>query len=103
MGEEKKVQAKANQELTREQLKNACDQLQQQNKFLLEQIQKQNEIGFYKRLDYLFEVTKNASLFIELDKDFVKRCVAEIVDTITIPVQDNQPNGSSELIASKEV
>lgn len=75
------------QKLSKDEL---IDQLQQQNKYLMGHLQKQQEDGFYKRLDYLFKIVENAKLFIELDKDFVLKSVAEIVDTITIPVPEPQ-------------
>lgn len=63
-------------------------QLQQQNRYLMVELRKQNEEGFYKRLDYLFKVVEHAKLFVEVDKDFVLKTVAEIVDTITIEVPE---------------
>ena len=81
MGEE----VKEKKELSHEELKNVANQLQQQNKFLIEQLKKQQEEGFYKRLDYLFKVVEFPQLFLKSDEDFVMKCVNEIVDTITIP------------------
>ena len=94
MGEEKKEQKK----LSYEELANAANQLQQQNKFLIEQLQKNQGEAFYKRLDYLFEVIKFKEVFPE---EFIGACIDEIVSTITIPedIQDqstigaNCPNG----------
>ena len=70
------------QKLSKDEL---IDQLQQQNKYLIGHLQKQQEEGFYKRLDYLFKVIENAKLFIELDKDFVLKSVDEIIETMTMP------------------
>jgi len=71
-------------ELSKEELKNVAGQLQQQNKFLMEQIQKFRNDELYKRIDYLFKVIENPQIFLELDKDFVKTVAAEIVTILTI-------------------
>lgn len=71
--------------LSYEELNNVAGQLQQQNKFLMEQLQKQNSESFYKRLDYLYKTIEFKSVFPE---EFVSECVNEIVDTITIKVDD---------------
>lgn len=73
--------------LTYEELSNVAGQLQQQNKFLLEQLQKQNGESFYKRLDYLFKIVEMKDSF---SKEFVNNCIDEIGDTITIKPEDIQ-------------
>jgi hypothetical protein len=78
MGEDIKEQKK----LSYEELGNVAGQLQQQNKFLLEQLQKQQGESFYKRLDYLFKVVELKEVFPE---EFIGDCIDEIVSTITIP------------------
>lgn len=90
--------AKPEQKLSKDEL---IDQLQQQNKYLATHLQKQQEEGFFKRLDYLFKVVENAKLFIELDKDFVLKAVSEIVNTITIPeVKNPEVNIASQSVSS---
>lgn len=75
--------------LSYEDLSNVAGQLQQQNKFLIEQLQKQQGESFYKRLDYLFEVVKFKEVFPE---EFLGSCIDEIVNTITIPEDVKQPD-----------
>ena len=52
MGEKKVEEQK---KLSYEELGNVASQLQQQNKFLIEQLQKNQGEAFYKRLDYLYK------------------------------------------------
>ena len=87
------------QKISKEEL---IDQLQQQNKYLMGHLQKQQEDGFYKRLDYLFKVVENAKLFIELDKDFVLKSVSEIIDTITMP-ENTQDEETGTCTASQSI
>jgi len=74
-------------ELSMDELKNVVNQLQQQNKFLIEQFKKHNEESFYKRMDYLFKVLENKSLF---DEKFAFNCSMEIQETLTIPEEIKQ-------------
>ena len=83
MGEEKKEQKK----LSYEELANAANQLQQQNKFLIEQLQKNQGESFYKRLDYLYKTIELKEVFPE---EFTGKCIDEIVSTITIPEEVKQ-------------
>lgn len=80
---------KEKKELSHEELKNVAGQLQQQNKFLIEQLQKQQGEGFYKRLDYLFKVVEFNGVFPE---EFIGSCIDEIVSAITIPEEVKQPD-----------
>jgi len=82
MGEEKK-------ELSYEELKNVAGQLQQQNKFLLEQLNKQDGESFYKRLDYLYKTVEFKEVFPE---EFITYCIDEIVSTITVDDGVKQPD-----------
>ena len=82
MGEEKK-------ELSYEELKNVAGQLQQQNKFLLEQLNKQDGESFYKRLDYLYKTVEFKEVFPE---EFITYCIDEIVSTITVDDRVKQPD-----------
>ena len=84
MGEEVKEQKK----LTYEELSNVAGQLQQQNKFLVEQLQKNQGESFYKRLDYLYKTLELREIFPE---EFIGDCIDEIVGTITIPEEVKQP------------
>lgn len=84
-----------NKALSNDQLKNAVDQLQQQNRFLAEQLSKRHHEEMYKRIEYLFEVVKNPSIFIEIDKEFVKSCVVELISILSLQEdkgqQEDQP------------
>lgn len=48
----------------------------------------------YKRLDYLFKVVEYAGSF---DMDFVKKCVEEIQESITIP-EEQEPESETEKV-----
>lgn len=80
---------KEKKELSHEELKNVAGQLQQQNKFLIEQLQKQQGESFYKRLDYLYKTIEFKEVFPE---EFIDNCVEEIVSTITISEEVKQPD-----------
>ena len=86
MGEK---EVKEQKKLSYEELGNACNQLQQQNKFLIEQLQKQQGESFYKRLDYLYKTIEFKEVFPE---EFIGACIDEIVNTITIPEEVKQLN-----------
>lgn len=86
MGEK---EVKEKKELTYDELKNVAGQLQQQNKFLIEQLQKNQGEAFYKRLDYLYKTIELKEVFPE---EFIGKCIDEIVSTITIPEEVKQPN-----------
>ena len=60
MGEK---EVKEKKELTYDELKNVAGQLQQQNKFLIEQLQKNQGEAFYKRLDYLYKTIELKEVF----------------------------------------
>lgn len=76
--EEKKERKK----LTYEELENVCHQLSEQSQTLYRKLQEANMNNMFKRLDYLFAVVENEVSFPE---DFVKKCVDEIVTSMTIP------------------
>lgn len=86
-----KMQPKKNDEQTGkysyEELNKICAQLSQENQYLVNQIQKANMGNMFRRLDYLFEVIKNASMF---DADFVDSCVAEIKEAMTVPAEETE-------------
>lgn len=87
MGEVKE-EVKQKKELTYDELKNIAGQLQQQNKFLIEQLQKNEYADLHKRIEYLFKVVQYDSSFSD---QFVADCVKEIEDILTIPKEDKQP------------
>ncbi len=71
-------------ELTYEQLKAVVNQLQQDNNALYNKLQQFSTTTLFKRLDYLFKVIENE---ISFDKEFVDKCVKEIVEIMT-PVKE---------------
>lgn len=77
--EEKKNEKK---KLSYEELENVCHQLSEQSQTLYRKLQEANLNNMFKRLDYLFAVIENKSSFPE---DFVKKCIDEIVTTMTLP------------------
>ena len=79
MGEKKVEEQK---KLSYDELGNVASQLQQQNKFLIEQLQKNQGEAFYKRLDYLYKTIELKEVF---PPEFLGACIDEIVSTITIP------------------
>ena len=89
-------ESKESKSVSVEDLKMLVSQLQQQNKFLIEQIQKNNDASFYKRLDYLFEVIKASDKFDSVDDSFVNKCISEEVGVMTIPEVDGESDGNSE-------
>lgn len=79
-----------------EQLMKAAQDLNAQNNYLKNQVttlQKNvvelSDFTMFKRLDYLFEVVKNADKF---PADFVANCTKEIMETMTPPVEEENKN-----------
>lgn len=68
---------------TYEQLKEIADKLFSENRYLKQQLYQASEtIRMFNRLDYLFKVVENASVF--NDMVFVNNCLEEIKDAMTI-------------------
>ena len=87
----KPIQGKnqAKQKLTYEQLNDACNQLFQQNQYLLKQVKELNTVNYFRRLDYLFKVVELAPTF--KDADFVNSCIDEIKEAMTpAPEEENK-------------
>lgn len=74
------------QKLTYEQLNDACNQLFQQNQYLLKQVKELNTVNYFKRLDYLFKVVELATTF--KDADFVNNCIDEIKEAMTLAPEE---------------
>ena len=87
MGEVKEG-VKEKKELTYDELKNVAGQLQQQNKFLIEQLQKNDYADLHKRIEYLFKVVQYEFSFSD---PFVADCVKEIEDILTVSKEDKRP------------
>lgn len=69
------------QKLTYEQLNDACNQLFQQNQYLMKQVRELDMTNSFRRLDYLFKVIEFSSVF--KDADFINSCLEEIKDAMT--------------------
>lgn len=84
MGENKQKEKK---ELTYDELKNVAGQLQQQNKFLIEQLQKNEYADLHKRIEYLFKILEHKATFENADSDFVIEVVSELISILKIEKQ----------------
>lgn len=74
-------------ELTYDQLKEAVTQLQHDNDLLYARLQQFGATTIFKRLDYLFKVIENETSF---EKNFVDRCVNEVVEIMTPAKEEPQ-------------
>ena len=84
MGEKKEGVKK---ELTYDELKNVAGQLQQQNKFLIEQLQKNEYADLHKRIEYLFKVSEHKNTFANTDNGFVDEVISELISILKIEKQ----------------
>lgn len=73
--------------LTYEQLNDACNQLWQQNKQLVQRNRELEGFAMNKRLDYLFKCLEYSKMF---SSDFVVSCTAEIEEAMTIPQETEE-------------
>lgn len=81
------------QKLTYEQLNDACNQLFQQNQYLVKQLKELDMANSFKRLDYLFKVLDSFSAankvnVVTFDPAFVESCIKEIQDAMTIKEEE---------------
>ena len=81
---------KETKKLSYEELENVCHQLSEQSQTLYRKLQEANMTNMFKRLDYLFAVVENEVAFPE---DFVKKCVDEIITSMTIPEETEEKTG----------
>ena len=81
---------KETKKLSYEELENVCHQLSEQSQTLYRKLQEANMSNMFKRLDYLFAVVENKVAFQE---DFVKKCVDEIITSMTIPEETEEKTG----------
>lgn len=85
MGKEQTANKPTQKELSYDELKNVAGQLQQQNKFLTEQLMKKNYEELYRRIDYLFKVLENKTAF---EPTFVDYCAEELTSVLTVTPED---------------
>lgn len=84
MGEKKVEEQK---KLSYEELGNVASQLQQQNKFLIEQLQKNEYANLHKRIEYLFKVLEHKNTFANTDNSFVDEVISELISILKIEKQ----------------
>ena len=84
MGEK---EVKEKKELTYDELKNVAGQLQQQNKFLIEQLQKNEYADLHKRIEYLFKVIEYKDIFQYVDSGFTDEVISELISILKIEKQ----------------
>lgn len=84
--------SKVNREnkLTYEQLNDACNQLLQQNRQLIQRSRELEQFALNKRLDYLFKIIEFNKMF---SSDFVVSCTEEIEQAMTIPQEEDKQKG----------
>lgn len=75
------------QKMSYEELEQVASQLSQQAQQLYSRLQQAEMSNLFKRLDFLFKVIENTKAF---NEEFVKKCVKEIEEIMTVPeeVQD---------------
>lgn len=88
--EENKEQKK---KLSYEELENVCHQLSEQSRTLYQKLQEANLTNMFKRLDYLFAIIENKAAFPE---DFVKKCIDEVVTSMTLPEEKEEDKETKE-------
>lgn len=76
-----KPKAEGKKPLTYEQLNDACNQLWQQNKQLVNRNRELEQFAINKRLDFLFKVLELSNNF---SSDFVVGCASEIEEALAI-------------------
>jgi response regulator RpfG family c-di-GMP phosphodiesterase len=85
--------------LTYEELEGVCHQLSEQARNLYVKLQEAQNENFFARLNYLFKVIENYSLFEAHNKsEFIESCISEIVELLTIKDEnDSEIDNSGEL------
>lgn len=77
-----------NKKLSYEELNEVCMRLEQQNQYLVRELQKANLTNMFKRLDYLFKVVEHSHSF--GDAEFVGNCIEEIKEAMTINTEEGK-------------
>ncbi len=76
--------AKKEGKMSYDELNNVCMQLYQQNQNLMKQLQQNDMINTFKRMDYLFKVLELSDKF---DPDFIITCADELKGALA-PMQE---------------
>lgn len=87
------------QKMSYEQLEQTAHQLSEQARQLYNQLQKSNLNNMFKRLDYLFKVIENGSVF---SKTFFETCIKEIETIMTVPEEAENNEGIAPNTESKD-
>lgn len=87
----KPQKSKIPEKMSYEQLENIANQLSQQNKQMYTELQKMNMTNVFKRLDYLFKIVEFGHMF---DADFLKSCIKEIKEIMTVPEETTEVKDS---------
>lgn len=82
MEEKTEVVDKKPHKLSYEELENVAHQLSDQSRELYNKLQEANMTNILKRLEYLFKVIENNTVF---PKEFTDKCIDEIINIMTIP------------------
>lgn len=77
-----------NKKLSYDELNEVCMRLEQQNQYLVRELQKANLTNMFKRLDYLFKVVEYSHSF--GDAEFVGNCIEEIKEAMTINTEEGK-------------
>ena len=77
-----------NKKLSYKELNEVCMRLEQQNQYLVRELQKVNLTNMFKRLDYLFKVVEYSHSF--GDAEFVGNCIEEIKEAMTINTEEGK-------------
>ena len=87
--EEKKAVAEnpAQKTFTEAEVRKIVEGFKSQNTQLFYQLQNANMNNMFKRLDYLFKVVENATMF---DEAFVEQCTSEIKELMTPPAPETE-------------
>jgi len=86
---ENKEPKEESKKLTYEELSNACVQLSNQNREMYNTIRKISQENFFKRLDYLFKLLSNYSMF---EDDIIEQTIKEIT-TMMFPPEESEDKG----------
>lgn len=88
---ELKAERTASKDYTMEDLENIVRELSKQNQTMRRQINSFNESTMLKRLEFLLRIVDNQIIQTKEPK-FVLDCIKEIIDTMTIPKEEEDQN-----------
>lgn len=80
------------EKMSYEQLENIAHQLSEQNRQMYAKMQEMDMVNMFKRLDYLFKVVENGTMF---DPDFLNKCIDEI-ENVMLPKEESTEDTDEE-------